>query len=254
MDYLLEGVKNAAGLIVSFDPEIFTIVGLSLFVSMLATFISLAAGIPLGMGLGTHSFPGKGVLLRVIYTLMSMPPVIAGLFLFLIFMRRGPLGSLQLNYTVTAMIVAQICLVMPIIVGLTYNLVRDSAPTILRLGVTLGGSRVSNFFLLVHDLRRGLAAAAVSGFGRAISEVGAVMIVGGNITDKTRVMTTYIAALKSMGDYSRAIAVGIILLLISFLVNTFIYHVQQRGEDAETGSPNPKRRRARSGKSRERAT
>ncbi|MDR2610253.1 MAG: ABC transporter permease [Clostridiales Family XIII bacterium] len=230
MDYILDGIKKAFELIASFDSEIYGIVGLSLFVSLLAVFISLLIGIPLGMGLGTRNFRGKGIILRIIYTFMSMPPVIAGLFLFLILMRRGPLGRYQLNYTVTAMIIVQICLVTPIIIGLTYNLVRDKAPEILRLGVTLGGSRWSNFLLLLHDLRRGLAAAVVSGFGRAISEVGAVMIVGGNITGKTRVMTTYIAELKSMGDYSRAIAVGIILLLISFIVNTFLYQVQQRGE------------------------
>jgi tungstate transport system permease protein len=230
MDYIIEGIKKACGLIVSLDPEIYGIVGLSLFVSLLAVGISLVMGIPLGMGLGIRNFRGKGVILRIIYTLMSMPPVIAGLFLFLILMRRGPLGHYQLNYTVTAMIIVQVCLVLPIIIGLTFNLVRDKAPEILRLGITLGGSRWSNFLLLLHDLRRGLAAAVVSGFGRAISEVGAVMIVGGNITGKTRVMTTYIAELKSMGDYSRAIAVGIILLLISFIVNTFLYQVQQHGE------------------------
>jgi tungstate transport system permease protein len=228
MDYIGEGVRQAIELIFSLDPEMYGIVGLSLYVSGIAVIISVCIGIPLGMLMGTHDFKGKGILLRIIYTLMSLPPVIAGLFIFLLLMRRGPLGSFQLNYTTTAMIIAQICLVTPIIIGLTYNLVRDKAPTVYRLGQTLGGSRLTNLGLLIFEMRTGLIAALVSGFGRAISEVGAVMIVGGNITGKTRVMTTYIAELKTMGDYGRAIAIGIILLVISFVVNAILYNFQQR--------------------------
>jgi tungstate transport system permease protein len=228
MDVISAGIAQAFRLIVSGDPEIVGIIGLSLFVSFSSVIISTCLGMPVGILLGTHSFRGKGVLLRIIYTFMSLPPVIAGLTVFLILMRRGPLGHLQLNYTPTAMIIAQICLVTPIIIGLTYNLVREKAPVVNRLGITLGASRLEIMFLMIREMRIGLTAAVVSGFGRAISEVGAVMIVGGNIKGKTRVMTTYITELKSMGDYSRAIAIGIVLLIIAFSINAILYNFQER--------------------------
>lgn len=223
-----QGLIEAFQLIIHFDPEIMGIVGLSLFVSGVSVAISTVLGITGGILLGTHNFWGKGIIIRIIYTLMSLPPVIAGLTVFLLLMRSGPLGDYQLNYTVTAMIIAQTCLVTPIITGLTFNLVREKAPVVYNLGITLGGNRFTNLALLIYEMRVGLAAALISGLGRAISEVGAVMIVGGNIKGKTQVMTTYIAELKSMGDYSRAIAVGIILLIIAFVITTLLYHFQER--------------------------
>ncbi len=187
---------------------IFEIVGLSLVVSGISVLIAVLIGIPLGILIGTRDFAGKRVILRIIYTFMSMPPVICGLFVFLILMRQGPFGTLQLNYTPMAMVIAQVLLVTPIIIGLTYNVVKVKAQDVERLGKTLGGNRFSNMLLMLQEVKGGLVVALVSGFGRAISEVGAVMIVGGNITGKTRVMTTYIAELKTMGEYSQAIAVG----------------------------------------------
>lgn len=228
MNEISTGLIEAINLIFSGDREIYEIVGLSLLISTISVVISTFIGIPLGVLLGTHNFPGKGVIVRITYTFMSLPPVIAGLFVFLILMRRGPLGHLQLNYTSTAMIIAQVCLVTPIIMGLTYNLVKEKAPTIHRLGITLGVKRASILTLLIYEMRVGLTTALVSGFGRAISEVGAVMIVGGNIKGKTRVMTTYITELKTMGDYSRAIAIGIILLIIAFVITTIMYNFQER--------------------------
>jgi len=228
MSEISAGLVEAFNLIFSFDTEIYEIVGLSLFVSTISVMISTFIGIPLGVLIGTHSFRGKGIIVRITYTFMSLPPVIAGLFVFLILMRRGPLGHLQLNYTPGAMIIAQVCLVTPIIMGLTYNLVKEKAPTIRRLGITLGVKGASILTLLIYEMRVGLTTALVSGFGRAISEVGAVMIVGGNIKGKTRVMTTYITELKTMGDYSRAIAIGIILLIIAFIITTVLYNFQER--------------------------
>lgn len=228
MDAIGHGIIEAFKLIFAGDGEIFEIVGLSLYVSCFSVVISTCAGIPLGILLGTHQFRGKGIIVRLIYTFMSLPPVIAGLTVFLILMRRGPLGSLQLNYTVTAMIIAQICLVTPIIIGLTYNMVKEKAPLVNRLGVTLGAERLDRMKLLIYEMRVGITTAVVTGFGRAISEVGAVMIVGGNIKGQTRVMTTYISELKGMGNYDRAIAVGIILLVLSFLVNAVLYNFQER--------------------------
>lgn len=228
MDAIGHGIIEAFKLIFSGDREIFEIVGLSLYVSCFSVVFSTCLGIPLGILLGTHQFKGKGIIVRLIYTFMSLPPVIAGLTVFLILMRRGPLGSLQLNYTVTAMIIAQICLVTPIIIGLTYNMVKEKAPVVNRLGITLGAERLARMKLLIYEMRVGITTAVVTGFGRAISEVGAVMIVGGNIKGQTRVMTTYISELKGMGNYDRAIAVGIILLILSFLVNAILYNFQER--------------------------
>jgi len=228
MDVIGQGILEAFRLIFAGDEEIFQIVGLSLYVSFSSVVISTVFGIPLGILLGTRKFRGKGIIVRIIYTLMSLPPVIAGLTVFLILMRRGPLGSLQLNYTVPAMIIAQVCLVTPIIIGLTYNIVKEKAPIVDRLGITLGASKWQRMLLLIYEMRVGITTSVISGFGRAISEVGAVMIVGGNIKGKTQVMTTYISQLKGMGNYERAMAVGIILLVIAFLITAALYHFQER--------------------------
>lgn len=230
MDQIAIGFRSAIELLITGNAELYEIVGLSLMVSLSSVIISTCLGVPLGALIGTHNFPLKNALLRTIYTLMSLPPVIAGLVVFLFIMRRGPLGSWGLAYTPAAMIIAQVCLVTPIITGLTYNIVRDKAPKVKSLAVTLGAGRLESLKLLIFELRIGILAAIVTGLGRAISEVGAVMIVGGNIKGKTRVMTTYIAQLKSMGDYSTAIAVGIVLLILAFLINTFLYNVQQKVE------------------------
>jgi tungstate transport system permease protein len=228
MDIIIDGIKEGLALIFSGDPEIFEIVGLSLYVSTIAVIISAFVGIPIGVLLGTHSFFGKGIIVRVIYTFMSLPPVIAGLVVFLVLMRRGPLGMYQLNYSPTAMVIAQICLVTPIVIGLTYNIVKEKAPIVNRLGLTLGAGRLQRLSLLIIEMRVGITTAVISGFGRAISEVGAVMIVGGNIKGQTRVMTTFIAELKGMGNYEKAIAIGIILLFLSFVVNAVLYSFQER--------------------------
>lgn len=230
MEEIAFGFQAAIELLLTGDAELYEIVGLSLIVSLSSVIISACMGVPFGAIIGTHSFPLKNALLRIIYTFMSLPPVIAGLVVFLLIMRRGPLGSWGLTYTPVAMVIAQVCLVTPIITGLTYNIVRDKAQRVKSLAVTLGAGKLESLKLIIFELRIGILAAIVTGFGRAISEVGAVMIVGGNIKGKTRVMTTYIAQLKSMGDYSTAIAVGIVLLILAFLINTFLYNVQQRVE------------------------
>lgn len=228
MDTIWQGFIEAIHLIAVADPEIIEIVARSLYVSVISVLIATVLGIPGGILLGITEFKGKGIIVRIVYTLMSLPPVIAGLVVFLILMRRGPLGSLQLNYTVTAMIIAQVCLVTPIIIGLTYNMVKEKASVVNELGITLGAEKLQRMRLLIFEMRVGITTAVISGFGRAISEVGAVMIVGGNIKGHTQVMTTYISQLKGMGNFERAVAVGIILLCISFIVNALLYHFQER--------------------------
>lgn len=230
MDIMIEGLKEAIHLIASFDQEVFEVVFLSLKVSFVSLFIASLIAIPAGIWIGKHHFHGKHICMRVIYTLMGLPPVLCGLFVYILFMRRGPLGYLQLNYTVTIMMIAQTLLILPIVLGMTINNTQEKSKQVSVLGKTLGASPFETLKLLVFELRFGLMSAIISGFSRAISEVGAVMIVGGNIEGKTRVMTTYISQLKGMGDFERAIAVGIILLMISFLTNSILYHFQKEGE------------------------
>lgn len=227
MDIIIDGIGEAFRLIGSRDREVFEVVLLSLRVSLLSLLIAGGVGIPLGIMIARHEFKGKHLLMRVIYTLMGMPPVLCGLLVYLIFMRRGPLGSLRLNYTVTVMVIAQILLMIPILAGLTVSAAGEKKEKISRLARTLGAGRASTMKLFLFELRFGLLTAVITAFSRGISEVGAVMIVGGNIDGKTRVMTTYISQLKGMGEFERAVAVGIILLILSFIVNTVLYNYQK---------------------------
>lgn len=228
MREILSGLYEAFLLLISFNEEIYGIVFLSLYVSLTSTLISTIIAVPLGTALGINEFKGKNIIVRLIYTFMSLPPVIAGLFVFLIIMRKGPLGYLRLSFTPTAMIIAQTCIVVPIIIGLTYNGIKEKGSTIKELGTTLGANNYQTLLLLIFEMRMVILAAVVAGFGRAISEVGAVMIVGGNIKGHTRVMTTFIAMLQNMGEYSMAIAVGIILLFLSFIINGILFNLQQK--------------------------
>lgn len=227
MEYIMQGIAEAFKLLLSFDSEIYSIIFLTLFVTLSSTIISTIIAVPFGILIGLKEFALKRALVRLMYTFMSMPPVIAGLFIFLLLSRRGPLGDLELLFTPAAMIIAQVTLVTPIIMGIVYNSSRDKGEGIRQLAYTMGADRKQALSLLVFEMRADILAAIVSGFGRAISEVGAVMLVGGNIKGHTRVMTTSIAMLQSMGDYSQAIAIGIVLLLISFGINSILYHSQQ---------------------------
>ncbi len=228
MGEIFEGFKSAFSMIASFDGELMSIVNLTLLVTIIATGISSVLSIPLGIFLGIRDFPLKSLAIRFLYTFMSLPPVIVGLFVFLLISRRGPFGGLELLFTPTAMVIAQFLLVTPIITGIVYNGTLEKGRDIKNLGKTLGASRLQLLFLLIRELRIEIFAGVISGYGRAISEVGAVMIVGGNIQGHTRVMTTAIAMLRSMGDHEMAIALGLVLLGLSFIVNFTLYHFQQK--------------------------
>jgi len=227
MNSIFEGTQDALRLLLSMDPEFLEIIRLSLFVSLTATVFAGLIAVPLGIVIGIKDFPGKKVMVRIIYTLMSMPPVVIGLVIFLLLLRSGPLGQFRLNFTPAAMIIAQFCLVTPIITGIVINGTKERGQDIRELAKTLGATRLQTLWLLVRELRINIMSAIVSGYGRAISEVGAVMVVGGNIRGHTRVMTTTIAMLRNMGEYSLAIATGIVLLLISFVINSLLFHWQQ---------------------------
>ena len=223
MELLREGLKEALLLLIRFDKEVYSIIGLSIGLSFTSTVFSAFIGIPLGLYLGVKPFKFKKAFTRTIYTMMSLPPVVIGLLVALFLSRSGPLGTLGLLFTPTAMVIAQMILITPIILGITYNDAKQHGPAISQIGITLGASKFQTLKLLITEMRITLLIALVTGFGRAISEVGAVMIVGGNIKGHTRVMTTYIAMNNSMGNYAMAISMGIVLLLISFIVNTVLY-------------------------------
>lgn len=223
MDLLKEGLKEALLLLLRFDREVYSIIGLSIGLSFTSTIFSAIIGIPMGLYLGIKPFRFKKTFTRTIYTMMSLPPVVIGLLVALFLSRSGPLGTLGLLFTPTAMVIAQMILITPIILGITYNDAKQHGPAISQIGITLGASKYQTLKLLITEMRITLLIALVTGFGRAISEVGAVMIVGGNIKGHTRVMTTYIAMNNSMGNYAMAISMGIVLLLISFIVNTVLY-------------------------------
>ncbi|NLJ98432.1 MAG: ABC transporter permease [Tissierellia bacterium] len=229
MDYIWEGFKEALKLLIGFDKEVYGIIFLSLIVSTTATIISSLLCIPIGIHLGVKKFRGKKAFSRVLYTFMSIPSVIVGLVVAIVLSRRGPFGRFDLLYTPKAMIIAQTLLVTPLILGLTYSLSKSRGKEIEKIGRTLGGNRMDIIILTIKELKLDLIVNVVTAFSRAISEVGAVMIVGGNIKNRTRVITTTISMMNSMGDYPMAIALGLVLLIISFVINSIIYSYS--GED-----------------------
>jgi len=223
MNYIINGFVEAFRLLLSFDPEITQIVLLSLFVSFSSTLYATIIGVPFGILLGITNFRGKQIVSRFLYTFMSFPPVVIGLFTALFLARSGPFGQFKLMYTPTAMIIAQTILVTPVIMGIVFNNATNSGYEVVLTGKTLGAGKRDTLILLITELKGTIMIALVTGFGRAISEVGAVMIVGGNIRGFTRVMTTFIAMNNNMGQYSTAIAMGIILMTISFITNSILY-------------------------------
>ena len=221
---------TALGLIASGDPEFLGIVGLSLTVTLSAVLIACAIGMPLGAALAVARFPGRGALVVVVNALMGLPPVVVGLVVYLLLSRSGPLGALGLLYTPTAMIVAQTILVTPIVAALTRQAVADLNAEYDEYLRSLGASRIQTVGTLLWDARFSLVTAALAGFGRASAEVGAVMIVGGNIAHVTRVMTTTIALETSRGELALALGLGIVLLAISLAVNASVMAVRTRAE------------------------
>ncbi|HMX16459.1 MAG TPA: ABC transporter permease [Rhodocyclaceae bacterium] len=213
----------AIGLIAGADPKLLGIIGLSVAVSLTATLAACAAGMPLGALLAVGRFPGRRVLVVLTNGLMGLPPVVVGLLIYLLLSRAGPLGNFGLLFTPAAMVVAQAVLVTPIVAALTRQVIEDEWTEYREQLRSLGASRTQAARTLLWDGRFSLLTAAMAGFGRAIAEVGAVMIVGGNIDGVTRVMTTTIALETSKGDLPLALALGTILIGVVLLLNTTAY-------------------------------
>jgi tungstate transport system permease protein len=228
MGLILEGLKKAFWLLVTFDPEVFSITFLSLEVSGTATLISLFFGISVGTTVALTRFPGRRIAVSLINTGMGLPPVVVGLFVTIFLWRNGPLGFFEMLYTPTAMIIAQTVIATPIVMGITLAAMQQ-LPTKLRLQIlALGATRLQMVWILIKEARLPLLAAVMAGFGGVISEVGASIMVGGNIKGYSRVLTTATVMETSRGNFDVAIALGIILLLFAYLINLILTHVQQR--------------------------
>jgi tungstate transport system permease protein len=223
--YIIDGFMQAIHLIVSLNPEVIGITELSLQVSATAVILSALVGVPAGVLIALNEFPLKKSLIMTINTLMGLPPVVAGLLVFLMISRAGPLGSFGVLFTPTAMIIAQFILVTPIITGLSISAARAVDRSVIETAISLGARKSETVLLVVSEARQALFTAVIAGFGRAIAEVGAVMIVGGDIRWNTRVLTTSIVLETRKGEFDMAIALGLILLALSFTINLIVNYL-----------------------------
>ncbi len=229
MELIWQGTKQAILLLVRGDPEVLGIALLSLQVSGTATLLSLLVGIPLGTVLALTRFPGRNFAMSLVNTGMGLPPVVVGLFVTIFLWRSGPLGLLELLYTPTAIVIAQLVIAAPIVTGLTMTAVQQLNPRLRLQLVGLGASRLQVVWLLLKEARLPLLAAVMAGFGAVISEIGAAIMVGGNIYRQTRVLTTATVLETSKGNFDMAIALSLLLLLLTFAVNWALTWIQQRG-------------------------
>jgi len=228
MELILEGIKRAFILLFTFDPEVMGITFLSLKISGAATFISLLIGISVGTAVALSTFPGKKIVVSLINTGMGLPPVVVGLFVSISLWRSGPLGFLGILYTPLAMIIAQAIIATPIVMGITVAAMQQ-LPKKLRLQIlALGASRVQMVWMLIKEARLPLLAAVMAGFGGVISEIGASIMVGGNIKGYSRVLTTATVMETGRGNFEVAIALSIILLLLAYTINLILTHIQQK--------------------------
>ncbi len=227
MEEIMAGFQQAVQLIFSLDPEVLEIALLSLKVSGLALSISTILGIPLGAWLGLSRFLGRRLAVTFIYTGMGFPPVVVGLLVYLLLSRSGPLGSLGWLFNPSAMVLAQVIISLPLVAGFTMAAVMGVDPELRSQLRSLGATERQATWALLREARLGVLVAIIAGLGSIISEVGAVMMVGGNIQGHTRVLTTAIVLETQKGNFDLAIALGLILLGIAFVINAFMVHLQR---------------------------
>jgi tungstate transport system permease protein len=229
MDLILDGVGQAARLLLGGDREVFGILWLSLKVSGAATLISLALGVPAGAALALLRFPGRTAVVSLVNAGMGLPPVVVGLFVSLLLWRSGPMGAWELLYTPGAIVLAQAVIATPIVTGITLAAVQN-VPEKFRLQlVALGASRVQMVAVVLREARLPMLLAVMAAFGGVISEIGASMMVGGNIKGQTRTLTTAMALETGKGNFEIAIALSVLLLVLVFAVNWGLTSIQQRG-------------------------
>lgn len=228
MELVLQGIREALRLLCTLDREVLSITLLSLKVSGLATLISVGLGMGGGTAVALTDFPGRRLLISMVNTGMGLPPVVVGLFVTIFLWRNGPFGHLEILYTPTAMVVAQTVIASPIVMGITIAAIQNLPPDLKLQILSLGASRPQMILLMIREARLPLLAAVMAGFGGVISEVGASIMVGGNIKGYTRVLTTATVMESGKGNFDTAIALGLILLALCFGVNYLLTVVQQR--------------------------
>ncbi len=229
MTTIIDSFGKAFFLILNLDRELLGIIFLSIKVSGTALVVATLTGLPIGALLGFKKFSLKGLIISILNTFMGLPPVVVGLFVYLLLSRSGPLGFMGLLYSPTAMIIAQTILAFPIVTSLSHSAIVNVDPVIRQAAMTLGATPSQVSFAIVSEARYGIMSGIIAGFGRVMAEVGAILIVGGNIAGYTRVMTTTIALETDKGNFELALALGIILLTISLIINAVLHLVQKKG-------------------------
>jgi len=228
MPELVQAFVTALKLIFTGDPEVFDITARSLVVSCTSTLLASLIFTPAGSLIYFHSFPGKRALVSIIQTLFSLPTVFVGLLVFITFSRAGPLGELQFLFTKKAMVIGQVALISPIVMGLTISALSGVGQEVRDTAISLGASRLWTILTMMREARYAIATALLVSFGRAISEVGCALMVGGNIVGRTRVLTTTMSLETSMGNIELSMALGIILMAIALAVSVLVNRFQQR--------------------------
>nr|WP_320049199.1 ABC transporter permease [uncultured Desulfuromonas sp.] len=228
MNFIVESLRTAFALILSFDGEVFNTVGTSLTISSVAIVFATLISVPIGIVIAINQFTGKTFCLTILNTLMALPTVVVGLVVYGFLSRQGPLGQFGLLFTPAAMMIGQIILATPIVTNYTLAAVVGSDPRILPTAQTLGAGPFTGILVLIKEIRFGIMAALIAGFGRIIAEVGVAMMLGGNIRGYTRTMTTAIALETSKGEFAFGLALGMILLSVALTINIFLNFLQQR--------------------------
>ena len=230
MNYLLDGITTALQLIASLDAEVMHCTLVSLQVSFIAILLASLVGLPCSFLIGMYDFKGKRSLITLVNTLMAIPTVVIGLFVFAFVSRQGPLGVLGLLFTPAAMIIGQFLLATPIVIALSYSAIQGIDPRIKMTALALGARSHQVIITLLLEARYAIIAAVIAGFGRVIGEVGSAMLLGGNIKGYTRTISTTIALETSKGEFSLGIALGMILLTVALSVNIALRHLQQKSK------------------------
>ncbi len=228
MELIWDGIREAARLWWAGDAEVIEITLRTLAISASATVLALLIGVPLGAVLALRRFWGRSLIVAAVNTGMGMPPVVVGLLIVLLVVRQGPLGGLNIMTTPTAMVIAQFCLSLPMVVGFSLASIQSVNPRLIGQMWAMGANRWQVLWLLARETRLGLLAAVMAGFGAAVSEVGASMQVGGNLAGETRVLTTATVLETGRGNWEVAIALGFVLVVLAFIVNLILTTVQQR--------------------------
>lgn len=228
MNFLKEAINDMFT-----DVGILSVVKVTLIMAFSSTAISSFLGIIFGLFLEQARFPGKRIIIRINRTLLGIPPVVVGLIVYMLLMKNGPLGAFSLLFTIRGMVIAQTIIITPIIASMVYSYAVKSAPAVRVFAITMGANKRQTKLLLLKEMKNEIYFAVVTGFGRSISEVGSVMLVGGNIKDRTRTMTTAISMLKSQGIFTEGVTLGILLLIFAFILQWAAEYFQERKTEDE---------------------